>query len=168
MGTVEETTRSRDGLVRRVEIRYHNPSESNADCSKTTPRFTDRSVRSVIKLFNIDEGTWKDDMDKVARVAKACGLDITMETTDDDREIVAQPEEKEYEPDFGPILSSHLYFPQQTPINVHKENDEHGLLDTAGTWFHLYKDRDEFLGGILSTGTDLSLTEEDMALTVNE
>ena len=56
LGIVEETTRSRDGLIRRIEIKYFNASEN-------FPRFTDQIIRSVIKLFNISEGTWSDDME---------------------------------------------------------------------------------------------------------
>ena len=42
-------------------IRYTNPGESQ-------PRFTDRSVRSVVRLFNVDEGSWSQDMAEVERL----------------------------------------------------------------------------------------------------
>ena len=46
VGQVENVTRSKDGEIRRATIRYFNHGES-------VPRFTDRSVRSLVRLFNI-------------------------------------------------------------------------------------------------------------------
>ena len=53
---------SKDGLVRRVSVQYQNASENK-------PRTTDRAARTLIKLFNIDDTFWNDDM---AEVGKAC------------------------------------------------------------------------------------------------
>ena len=61
MGLVDDFIRSRDGIIRRVIIKYHNASE---DCSRTT----DRAIRSIVKLFNVDEGSWRQDMDKVQKL----------------------------------------------------------------------------------------------------
>ena len=61
----------------RIEIKYFNASEK-------FPHFTDRSIRSVIKLFNISEGTWRDDMETVAKIATTCGLSAELGTPSGD------------------------------------------------------------------------------------
>ena len=73
VGVVEEITRSTDGVIRRVLVKYHNASEN-------TSRTTDRSVRRVVKLFNVEEGTWKDDMHIVKEKLAAVGIDVFMDT----------------------------------------------------------------------------------------
>ena len=49
VGSIEVVERGRDGLIREVWIRYVNASEN-------TPRFTNRAIRKVVKLFNIEKG----------------------------------------------------------------------------------------------------------------
>ena len=51
-------TRSKDGVIRRVEVKYFNHNENK-------PRFTDRAVRSVVKLFSIEDSYFMNDMAKV-------------------------------------------------------------------------------------------------------
>ena len=80
VGVVDEVERSNDGIIRRVSIKYHNASED-------IPRFTDRSVRSVVKLFNVDEGTWKTDMAQVQKLLNDCGADIQLESSGEEESI---------------------------------------------------------------------------------
>ena len=61
VGKVSEVEKSKDGLVRRVWVQYQNFGENS-------PRFTDRSVRSLIKLFHIDDQNWQDDMAEVEKL----------------------------------------------------------------------------------------------------
>ena len=61
VGKVSEVVKSKDDLVRRVWVQYQNFGES-------FPRFTDRSVRSLIKLFHIDDQNWQDDMAEVEKL----------------------------------------------------------------------------------------------------
>ena len=48
VGQVHYVTRSRDGVIRRVCVKYFNHKENK-------PRFTDRAVRSLVKLFSIED-----------------------------------------------------------------------------------------------------------------
>ncbi len=41
-------SRSKDGAIRRVEVRYHNQNDKE-------PKFTDRAVRSLVRLFHIED-----------------------------------------------------------------------------------------------------------------
>ena len=61
IGRVYEVVKGRDDIVRRATVQYQNYSED-------APRLTDRAARSLIKLFNIDDVTWQQDMDEVARL----------------------------------------------------------------------------------------------------
>ena len=72
LGTVEEVVRSKDGKIRRVTIRYFNASEEQ-------PRFTDRSVRAIVKLFNVEDSSWLDDMAMVQKKLASCGIDVFLE-----------------------------------------------------------------------------------------
>ena len=61
MGQVHYVTRSRDGVVRRVCVKYFNHKENK-------PRYTDRAVRSLVKLFNIEDSYYMEDMAKVEKL----------------------------------------------------------------------------------------------------
>ena len=61
LGQVHYVTRSRDGVVRRVCVKYFNHKENK-------PRFTDRAVRSLVKLFSIDDSYYMHDMAKVEKL----------------------------------------------------------------------------------------------------
>ena len=63
MGKVTEIVKSKDGKVRRCTVQYQNASENVA-------RYTDRAARSLIKLFNIDDANWQEDMDLVEKLIK--------------------------------------------------------------------------------------------------
>ena len=73
VGKVAEIVKSKDGKVRRCTVQYQNASENVA-------RFTDRAARSLIKLFNIDDASWQEDMDLVEKLIK--------EVTDEKEEVV--------------------------------------------------------------------------------
>jgi hypothetical protein len=70
MGIVHEVDIGRDGLIRMVTVRYFNPTEPSK------PQFTDRVVRSLVRLFHIDELSWAQDMDKVRRICQKFDLDV--------------------------------------------------------------------------------------------
>ena len=61
VGKIVEVTYSKDGLVRRVIIQYHNANEDQ-------PRRTDRAARSIVKLFNISDQDWTADMAEVEKL----------------------------------------------------------------------------------------------------
>ena len=58
VGQVDSVTRSRDGVVRRANVHYFNHAEKQ-------PRFTDRAVRSLVRLFNIEDNYFISDMAEV-------------------------------------------------------------------------------------------------------
>ena len=61
VGQVHFITRSKDGVVRRVCVKYFNHTENK-------PRFTDRAVRSLVKLFNVEDSYYIRDMAKVEKL----------------------------------------------------------------------------------------------------
>ena len=64
VGRVTDVTIGKDGAVRRVVVQFQNVNENE-------PRFTDRAARSLVKLFNIQDTTWVDDMNTVEKVVHA-------------------------------------------------------------------------------------------------
>ena len=71
VGTVETVTRGADGLIREAAVKYCNPTES-------TPRFTVRSIRSLVRLFNVEDGHWRQDMEEVAKMLKSLEVDMVV------------------------------------------------------------------------------------------
>ena len=65
VGTVESVTRSKDGVVRRVDIKYQNSTENLGHY-----RYTDRSVRSIVRLFSLEDAYWVEDMAEVERLIR--------------------------------------------------------------------------------------------------
>ena len=55
MGRVDQVIRGRDGLIREATVAYRNHSEN-------FNRMTNRAVRSLVKLFSIDEDCIQDDL----------------------------------------------------------------------------------------------------------
>ena len=70
VGQIESITKSKDGAVRRVEVRYHNAGDSNPKYTSINPKFTDRAVRSLVRLFSIEDSYFIDDMNEVEKVIK--------------------------------------------------------------------------------------------------
>ena len=54
-------------------MQYQNSTED-------TPRFTDRAARSLIKLFNIDDVSWQQEMDLIEKLIKESEAMKTEET----------------------------------------------------------------------------------------
>ena len=63
MGLVEEVQKGKDGIIRRVTVKYQNSNED-------FPRYTNRPVRKIVKLFDISDITWMDDMVEVEKAVK--------------------------------------------------------------------------------------------------
>ena len=61
VGKVSEIVKGKDGIIRRCTVQYQNSTEDR-------PRFTDRAARSLIKLFNIDDVSWQQEMDLVEKL----------------------------------------------------------------------------------------------------
>ena len=63
VGQVDSLIKSKDQKIRRVVIRYHNASEN-------VPRTTDRCVRSLVRLFNVEDAYFVRDLDLVEQLIK--------------------------------------------------------------------------------------------------
>ena len=61
VGKVDQVVRGRDQKIRKVIIKYKNASEEN------TFRFTERSVRKLVKLFSIDEHQIQEDLSELQK-----------------------------------------------------------------------------------------------------
>ena len=98
LGCVDDLERSSDGIIRSITILYHNASEN-------TSRTTIRAVRSVVKLFNVEEGSWKEDMDKVKAILENHNIPIIHEAsaTAPTTATSPSPEDTEDLPDDGNI-----------------------------------------------------------------
>ena len=61
IGMVEQVVRSeRDQTIRKIVVKYQNPGEN-------FPRLTDRSIRTLVKLFNVDEFQVQDDLTELQK-----------------------------------------------------------------------------------------------------
>ena len=58
IGMVEELMKSRDGKVRRVLVKYQNSSEDQT-------RLTDRAIRSLVKIFDVEEYVLQEDLEEM-------------------------------------------------------------------------------------------------------
>ena len=75
MGQVDSITRSKDGVVRRVVVRYFNSSETKADDqAPKIPHYTDRSVRSLVWLFHINDDYFVHDVETVETLLKELNI----------------------------------------------------------------------------------------------
>ena len=61
VGKVFDVEVSKDGTVRRANVRYQNANES-------FPRYTDRAARSLCKLMHIDDTDWRQEMDLIEKL----------------------------------------------------------------------------------------------------
>ena len=76
VGKVSDVVKSKDGVVRRCTVQYQNSSEDQ-------PCYTDRAARSLIKLFNIDDISWQQEMDLIEKLieeakAASTGGDVNL------------------------------------------------------------------------------------------
>ena len=63
VGQVDSLIRSKDQKIRRVNVRYYNAGEN-------VPRITDRCVRSLVRLFNVEDSYFVHDLDQVEKLVK--------------------------------------------------------------------------------------------------
>ena len=68
---MEDVVRGSDGLIREASVKYFNSTED-------TPRYTTRSVRTLVRLFNVEDGHWKDDMMEVEKLLVAKNMKVVM------------------------------------------------------------------------------------------
>ena len=86
IGQVDSIVRSKDQKIRRVVIRYYNYKEDQI-------RYTDRALRSIKKLFNIEDTYFIHDMAQVEKMVEALNSkekDETAVEDDTDDTIVAE------------------------------------------------------------------------------
>ena len=83
LGRVTDVIIGKDGAVRRAIVQFQNASEKE-------PRFTDRAARSLVKLFNIQDTTWVDDMNTVENMVDA----LKKENEESEGELVNQVEQE--------------------------------------------------------------------------
>ena len=71
VGQVDSVVRGRDGAVRRVTVRYHNaPASDGPDGNPVKlgpPMFTDRAVRSLVRMFNVEDTYFIHDLMEVEK-----------------------------------------------------------------------------------------------------
>ena len=60
VGTIESVFRSSDGVIRKVEVKYMNANQ-------VEPEFTVRAVRSLVRLFSIEDSYFVEDLAEVER-----------------------------------------------------------------------------------------------------
>ena len=75
-GVCEEVTRGRDDLIREATVKYFNSTEN-------TPRYTTRSVRTLVRLFNVEDSHWREDMAEVQKLLVAKGIKVQTEKIDE-------------------------------------------------------------------------------------
>ena len=85
IGIVEQVLPSRDGKVRRVVVKYTNASGSPEN--DVEPQFTNRAVRQLVKIFDIDEYVLQDDMTELMKRLDA-DKDGEGDSDDQDPQIV--------------------------------------------------------------------------------
>ena len=75
VGQIDSVERSKDGVVRRVKVRYYNHDENYA-------RFSERCVRSLVRLFNIEDNYWIEDMAKYEKLVQELKTEARKEKVD--------------------------------------------------------------------------------------
>ena len=78
IGQVDSVVRSKDGVIRRVNVRYHNAGES-------FPRFTERSVRSLVRLFHVEDSYFVHDLEVTEKMIE------TLEENDEGNDNAPPP-----------------------------------------------------------------------------
>ena len=69
IGIVEQLIQSRDGKVLRVVVKYVNTAEF------PVLQFTDRAVRQLVKIFNVEEYVLHEDLTELLRRLDANKMD---------------------------------------------------------------------------------------------
>ena len=86
MGMVESVERGRDGIIRKATIKYCNSSEQRLSNNKeeanddsTYPRYTERAVRKLVKIFSLEETSLAEDLAELdRRQLEAAGSENTV------------------------------------------------------------------------------------------
>ena len=166
MGLVDSLERGRDNIVRQVTVRYFNASEPNI------PHLTDRSVRSLVRLFHLDEINWSDDLDRVRKICEETNLPLTSNTQSSTNMCEETSTDKEPldcsccctahhsicdssdEPLYSYALYSSITVPPPVPLSIpalqYPEVDR--FLDSAGDTDTFVNSYDIFNGHLLSLG----------------
>ena len=76
MGKVVSLESGWDGIQRRAEVEYHNLGKFFGQ-----KHITDRPVKSLVKLFNVKDLTWKDNVAEVKRVKSDADLTESNQAT---------------------------------------------------------------------------------------
>jgi hypothetical protein len=160
MGIVDSVDIGRDGLIRHVAVKYYNASEPN------TPHITDRAVRSLVRLFNVDELHWQEDMDRIQEVCKDTNLPLVPNYTEVDQAPLpdslscgccCHPHHALNSTDATPMTS----FPPDSPLVPNPApdvmpyppaDDTPDILLHAGARDELNPQQDTFLSHILTLG----------------
>ena len=114
IGQVESITRNKDKKIRRIEIRYFNHGQE-------TERKTERSVRSIVRLFNVEDDYFVSDMEKVETLIKE--LEKGDENTTEELEaLIKEPEESDENP------PKELEVTEDERLKVNVDNDGEGEI----------------------------------------
>ena len=68
IGMVDSVEKGRDGILREVSIKYCNSNEQrlsltgNSSKDRTMPRYTERAIRKIVKIFSIEDASLAEDM----------------------------------------------------------------------------------------------------------
>ena len=90
MGRVNQVIRGRDGLIREATIAYRNHSE-------TFNRMTNRAVRSLVKLFSIDEDCIQEDLAVLQkRIDRMSGQDPVVDVPGQAAQAAEQVQDDDY------------------------------------------------------------------------
>ena len=109
IGMVEQVVRSeRDQTIRKIVVKYRNPGEN-------FPRLTDRSIRTLVKLFNVDEFQVQDDLTELQKkIDKIRNNDVddvvqeeTVQNDENNEDVVHTSEDSEVDEQDGDESFSH-------------------------------------------------------------
>lgn len=87
IGEVDQVIVGRDGFIRRAIIKYFNASENDPEAGRYHHQLTDRAVRSLVKLWSIDEACLFDDLSELQQ--RIDGVEVTDNATADDNVTTA-------------------------------------------------------------------------------
>ena len=79
IGMVDSVSKGADGIIREVMIKYCNASEQNlgrGEQSGTLPRYTERSVRKLVKIFSLEDVNLGEDLAELSKRVSAVVTDL--------------------------------------------------------------------------------------------
>ena len=133
IGIVEQLIHSRDGKVRRVVVKYQNASEF------PVPQFTDRAVRQLVKIFDVEEYVLQDDLTELMRNLEAKRKDRVNQDED-----VQEPQAADPSNYANPTSVSGTWLQHPVPNLFTSEEErlegdaivlgEEGTVDEVGDW----------------------------------